>query len=352
MPATTGSVWSAGRVAACGGPRAPRDDQVRRKRRPCRYPKFRLAGVSLLAGLAGVLAAATPAPTHANVSYGDHARQVLDFWQAPSPRPTPVVFHIHGGGWVNGDKARVADLESYLAAGISVVSINYRYIQHATAAGIIPPVQWPVRDAARALQFVRSQAAAWNIDRQRIGATGGSAGACSSLWLAFHADLADPRSADPVARESTRLWCAAVENAQTSLDPQQMKAWTPNSKYGGHAFGFWPAPQDLKDRDNHFAPFLAARERLLPAIREYSPFEHVSADDPPVYLTYRTPPALGEDQRDPTHTANFGVKLQEKLRAAGAPCELVYPGAPDVRHALIRDYLIATLQAPAAPGKD
>jgi len=68
----------------------------------------------------------------------------------------------------------------------------------------------PLGDAARALQFVRSKAAEWNIDKTRIGATGGSAGACSSLWLAFHDDLADPKSSDPVARESTRLLCAAV----------------------------------------------------------------------------------------------------------------------------------------------
>src|SRR5690606_14405222 len=103
-------------------------------------------------------------------------------------------FHIHGGGWVNGDKARVADLERYLAAGISVVSINYRFVTHAILAGVRPPVQWPLEDAARALQFTRSQAQAWNLDPTRIAATGGSAGACSSLWLALHADLANPRS--------------------------------------------------------------------------------------------------------------------------------------------------------------
>ncbi len=315
-----------------------------------------LAGV--LIGLLGspLFAAQTPAkaeakqppqpkPTHANVPYGDRARQVLDFWQATSTRPTPVVLHIHGGGWVTGDKALVAGLEQYLAAGISVVSINYRYVSQAALAGIQPPVQWSLHDAARALQFVRSKAAEWNLDRARIGATGGSAGACSSLWLAFHADLADPKSSDRVARESTRLWCAAVAGAQTTLDPRQMKEWTPNSRYGGHAFGFWPDPTDLKRRDTRFADFLAARERVLPWIKEYSPFEHVSADDPPVYLIYTAPPALGQDQKDPTHTANFGVKLQERLREVGVACELVYPGAPDVKHPQVQHYLIATLKA-------
>src|SRR4029453_9586559 len=157
--------------------------------------------------------------------------------------------------------------------GISVVSINYRYASQAAADGVNPPVKAPLHDAARALQFVRSKAAEWNIDKQRIGATGGSAGACSSLWLAFHPDLAVKGGSDPIARESTRLWCAAVVGAQTSLDPAQLKEWTPNSRYGGHAFGFMPDPNDLKTRDTQFAAFLAARESVLPWIKEYSPYE-------------------------------------------------------------------------------
>ena len=171
----------------------------------------------------------------------------------------------------------------------------------------------PLHDAARALQFVRSKAAEWNIDKERIGASGGSAGACSSLWLAFHDDMADPKSGDPVARESTRLWCAAVVGAQTTLDPQQMKEWTPNSRYGGHAFGFM-GDQGHKTRDTQFDEFLAAPRRD-PALDQgvFALSSSSRADDPPIYLIYTAPPALGQDQKDPTHTSNFGVKLQEKL---------------------------------------
>jgi len=289
-----------------------------------------------------------PKATLAHVPYGTHERQVLDFWKAESSTPTPVLFNIHGGGWVSGDKGIVSSVDKYLAAGISVVSINYRYVTQAIMAGVKPPVEWPLHDAARALQFVRSKAAEWNIDKARIGATGGSAGACSSLWLAFHPDMAEPKSSDPVARESTRLWCAAVLGAQTTLDPKQMKEWTPNSRYGGHAFGFMPDPTDRKTRDTQFPEFLAAREKLVPWINEYSPYALVTSDDPPVALYFSAPPALGQEQRDPTHTANFGVKLQEKLRSVGVPCLLVYPGAPDVRYASAVEYLIATLKAPDA----
>jgi acetyl esterase/lipase len=287
-----------------------------------------------------------PTPTLANVAYGTHERQVMDFWKADSSRPTPLLFFIHGGGWNGGDKSRVASLvkvEQLLAAGISVVSINYRYVPQAHAAGIKPPVQAPLHDAARALQFVRSKAAEWNLDKARIGASGGSAGACSSLWLAFHADLADPKSSDPIARESTRLWCAAVSGAQTTLDPKQMKEWTPNSKYGSHAFGIF---KQVNGRDvSDFDLFLARRDEILPWIAEYSPYALVSSGDSPVYLYYSAPPALGQDQKDPTHTANFGMKLQERCREVGVPCDLVYPGAPGVKHATIQDYLIATLTA-------
>ena len=43
-------------------------------------------------------------PTFADVPYGDHERQVLDFYQAKTDKPAPVLFFIHGGGWVTGDK--------------------------------------------------------------------------------------------------------------------------------------------------------------------------------------------------------------------------------------------------------
>jgi acetyl esterase/lipase len=236
-------------------------------------------------------------------------------------------------------------LPEMLKNGISVVSIEYRFIQEAIADGVTPPVKGPLHDAARALQFVRSKAEEWNIDKVRIAASGGSAGACSSLWLAFHDDLADPRSDDPIARESTRLLAAAVTGAQTTLDPQQMKEWTPNSRYGSHAFGIFKEVNGRQVAD--FALFLEKRDSILPWIAEYSPYALVTADDPPVYLFYNAPPALGEDQKDPTHTSNFGVKLQEKCRSVGVTCELVYPDAPDVTHARVADYLIARLKAPA-----
>lgn len=282
-------------------------------------------------------AATVPKPTLSEVRYGEHERHVLDFWRAESKSPTPAVLVIHGGGWVGGSKERVdrfVDVAALLKEGISVVAINYRLIRRNPAEDTSPPVKAPLFDAARALQFLRSKAGEWNIDKTRIGAAGGSAGACSSLWLAFHDDLAEPKSPDPVSRESTRLTCAAVTGPQTTLDPAQMKEWTPNSTYGGHAFGF-----------KNFAEFLAGREAILPLIAEYSPFALVTPDDPPVSMAFKSAPEIGKDQKDPTHTANFGFKLAERCAEKNVSAELLYPGAPEVKHATPTAFLIAKLKS-------
>ena len=82
----------------------------------------------------------------------------------------------------------------------------------------------------------------------------------------------------------------------------------------------------------------------MPWIKEYSPYANVTADDPAVYLIYSSPPALGKEQRDPTHTSNFGVKLQEHCKSKGVECELVYPGASGIRHKSPTEFLISKLR--------
>jgi acetyl esterase/lipase len=286
-----------------------------------------------------------PAPTAESVPYGKHPRQVLDFYQAKSESVTPVVFAIHGGGWVNGNKDGYAGAaKRFNDAGISLVAINYRMVPEATEKGIEPPVKWPLEDAARALQFVRSKAKEWNLDKTRIGATGGSAGGCSSLWLAFHADMADPKSDDPVARESTRLFCAAVNGPQTTLDPKVLREWMPNYGYGGHAFKVTKGVS----KDGSFKSLMEHREELLPWIKEYSPLNHVTKDAPPIFMEFPSqdkPPVKGEEQKDPTHSAVLGLILKEKLDEAKVECIIVYPGQAHDKYKTSADFLIDRLKA-------
>ena len=286
-----------------------------------------------------VYAESVPSPTHTGVKYGPHGRNIFDFWQATSDSPTPLVLVIHGGGWNGGMKEDIhkfVDVSKLLQSGISVAAIQYRLIKH--TKDLKPPVKGPLHDSAHALQFLRYNATKWNIDPTRIGAAGGSAGGCTSLWLAYRDDLADPKNEDPVLRESTRLLCAAVTRPQTTLDPKQMKDWMPNSKYGAHAFG-------IKD----FKKFLAERENIAAWLAEYSPYALASADDPPVYLFFTQRPAMGKPVKDPTHSSNFGIGLQRHCKELGIGCEVMFPGASGVEHETTTDFLIATLKPNTTP---
>lgn len=273
------------------------------------FPRHLIAVLCLFAGAH----AFAQTPTKANVPYGEHEKQVLDFYQAKAEGATPLLFFVHGGGWMNGDKANPDFLAKCLENGISVVSINYRFIAEAQAEQITPPVKACLDDSARALQFVRSKASEWHIDKDRIGGCGGSAGGFTVLWLAFSPDMADAKSIDPVEHESTRLCCVMAFVPQTSLDPKQMKAWIPNNEYGNHAFGLGSMQE-----------FLDKRDSLMTWIERFSPYALASADDPPVLLFYDNPPNLGQPYKDPPHSGNYGAGIAEKLKAVGIEFEINY----------------------------
>jgi len=289
--------------------------------------------------------AAIIAPTYARVSYGETPWQVMDVWLAKSDSPAPIAVYIHGGAWEGGSRGSIQrlGLRPLLDAGISVVAIDYRLITPAIKAGIQPPVRWPMGDAARAIQFIRSKAAEWNLDKKRMGLMGGSAGACTSLWMAMHDDMADPKSTDPIARESTRVSCVAVYDAQTSLDPKQLREWFKNPTYGAHAFGIVKKREDGRLVSDMEACF-AAREHILQWIKEYSPIEHVSADDPPITLIYTHAPELPDHpQLDSVHGAAFGIHLKERLDALGVECHVAFPVSPESPDAEHIKFLIQKL---------
>lgn len=271
-----------------------------------------LAGMVLVLASSPVLAqpkkVELPKPDVQDAKYGPHERNVLDLWKAKSDKPTPLVVYIHGGGFRAGDKTTLAPalLSDCLKSGISVAAINYRFSQHA-------PFPAPMLDGARAIQFLRSRAAEWNLDPKRVAATGGSAGAGISLWIGFHDDLADPKSDDPVSRQSTRLSCMVVLGAQSTYDPRWIK-----KHIGGRAH-----------EHSALLPFygLKAEEidtpRAHKLFEEAAPMTYVSADDPPVFLFYSEPKGpLPDDARagQGIHHIKFGEALKEKLDPLKIEC--------------------------------
>ena len=306
--------------------------------------------------LDNVMAGTNPPPTLRHVAYGPDPEQTLDFYRARSSGPTPVAVYIHGGGWRRGDKSELNEVFHFhelLDAGIAVASINYRFCPPANPAPAVPAVFVPLHDAAQAIQFIRSRAREWGLDKARLGLWGTSAGADSTLWLATHPDMADPASADPLARESTRPLCAVAIVPQTSLDPRQMRAWVgPQLDFGAYAFGIGPA----NDRKASFAHFLAARERLRPWIEAYSPAALLTREGPPLFIDYRD---LGLVPHRPladyyTHSPRFGIGFYALAQRLGHECYLRYAGLDATRYGTWQNFLIAKLlggSGEAGPGR-
>jgi acetyl esterase/lipase len=253
-------------------------------------------------------------PTYENVRHGPHERNVLDFWQAKADQPTPVLVSIHGGGFVAGNKSVSQQLlKECLNAEISVAAINYRYSTQAIAPA-------PFQDGARAVQFLRSKAKDWHIDSKRFAATGGSAGAGIALWLGFHKDMADPKSDDPVLRQSTRLSCMVVFDGQTSYDPRFIRQLFPGKDI--HKVG---PLQKLFDFDPNKLDHLPPEKYRL--FEECSPITHVTKDAPPVLLFYNNRiDAEITNQGIGIHHPLFGKALKEKMDKLQIPCEVAAGG--------------------------
>ena len=249
-------------------------------------------------------------PTHADVHYGSHERQVIDFYQAKSDKPAPVIVYIHGGGFVAGDKRSInpAMVKGAQDAGISFAAINYRFVD---GDKILFPV--PQHDGARAVQFIRSKAREWNVDRRRVACFGGSAGAGISMWIGFHDDLAQPDSRDPVQRQSTRIQVIGTMGGQGTYDPVKIKELV-----GGraHEHPSLLKVYGLKSLDDAMHP--------TPAIQklydEAAAITHLTRDDPPLYMVYGEPDIVPPSDARPgqfIHHPNFGRQLKAKMDGLG-----------------------------------
>jgi hypothetical protein len=253
-----------------------------------------------------------PTPTHADVKYGPHERNVLDLWLAKSDKPTPLVVFVHGGGFVAGDKskAKAETIKRCLDAGVSFMAINYRFREHA-------PIQDILRDAARSIQFIRLHAAEYNIDQKRIASHGGSAGAGTSLWLAVHDDLADPNNADPVLRQSSRISAAGCMNGQATYN---MTEWE-------QVIGkFKPEWIRAEGEDTQFYHFKSRDDYQTPEgkkiLADCSMLRQITKDDPPIFMNCNIPDTEPENRGQLVHHPRHAKAVKQRCDEVGVKCEI------------------------------
>ncbi len=261
------------------------------------FPRHLIFAVCCL--VSAVLAApgqAADAPSiYKDVAYDDaDAAQKLDVYLAKSDKPMPAMVFIHGGGWRAGSKARVP---GWLMKGVrkgwfSVVAVEYRFTD-------IAPHPAQANDCMRAIQFVRHNAADWNIDPQRIGVTGGSAGGHLTLWVALHDDIADANSNDAVEKQSSRVACAVSFAGPTD--------WSLLGKLE-HKH---PAYRQLLG----YEPGTPADEMDAKAKKDVSPISFVSQDDPPVMQAH--------GDKDYIVPIQHARNMHERLQGVGVKTDLV-----------------------------
>ena len=271
-------------------------------------------------------------PSFGNVKYGEDERNVFDIWLADSETPTPLAVYIHGGGFKGGSKEKLKPekLNALLDAGISVAAINYRFVT-------TDPLPTAHHDARRAIQFMRSKADEWNIDKDRVAAFGGSAGAQICMWLAYSDDMADATSDDPIERESTRLLCVATAGGQTSAEREfyienilpllgenvpvevLVKSFNGENDPEKIRMKMWGA-DTLEEVDE--------------TTKQCSALRLISPDDPPIFMSYGMAPDAKKPSGDKNrlrgwliHHVVFGTKLKEKADELGVEADLSYPGS-------------------------
>ena len=107
-----------------------------------------------------------------NVTYctQGNSPQIMDVYFPEAGGPWPALVYVHGGAWMHGDKSEAGMLARLMTAqGYLVVSLNYR---------LYPAAQFPamIQDVKCAIRSLRANAAQYNLDPNRIGAVGVSAG--------------------------------------------------------------------------------------------------------------------------------------------------------------------------------
>ena len=251
-----------------------------------------LVGVGMAGGLILIARAAqTPSDLKLDkdVAYRMVAGKVLGMdivRPAEQAGPLPVILFIHGGGWQAGNKRDgLQTLYGLAKQGYVAASVQYR---------LAPDSHFPaqIHDVKAAVRYVRSHAQELNIDPDRIGIMGGSAGAHLALLLAT-TDRADGLEGTNEGDEvvSSRVQAVFSVAGPTDLTPVFPKS----SEYMVNAF----IGQTRADAPDQYA--------------KASPIHYVSAGDTPIFAVHGTKDELVPYEQVPAMVAacqKAGVSME------------------------------------------
>lgn len=199
-------------------------------------------------------------------------------------RPAPIVVYVHGGSWSSGDKADwqgMVDVPELLARGYLVASVDYRHA---------PQYEFPaqIEDVKCAIRFLRTNAAHFNLDPNKIGAWGHSAGGHLVSLLGTTTADAGFEGDGPYMDQSSRV--EAVVDMCGRADLRGMPADKASTVFG-------------------------VQSGSVHLLEHASPITFVSKDDPPFLILHGD-----KDDMVPLHASE---EFYERLKAAGVLVKLV-----------------------------
>jgi acetyl esterase/lipase len=276
-----------------------------------------VALLMLVALSATAMAQDTPRPftRQEDVVYGRKHGMALTldvFTPTESPSGAAVIWIVSGGYFSSHEAINPGPIREFLNRGYTVFAVVH---------GSQPKFTIPeaIEDVRRSVRFIRHNAERYNIDPNRIGVTGGSAGGHLSLMMGTTGDNGKPDATDPVERASSRV--AAVACFFPPTDFLNYGEEGVVALGSGILDGFRP-PFDF----NELSPQTRKFERITDEARrkeigkQISPVNHVTKDDAPTLIIHGD-----ADKLVPIQQAQ---RFVDKCQEAGVTVELVTkPGA-------------------------
>jgi acetyl esterase/lipase len=236
---------------------------------------FRTQPFDFLTALRGI--DSTSIRSHKRIGFAADKSLALNIYQPLNSGKYPGVIQVYGGAWRSGNPNNDEQFSHYLASrGYVVVAIDYRHApQHRFPAQLA--------DVKMAIEYVRSHAQDWEIDPERLGIIGRSAGGHLATLAAYQPE------AEPL--QAVVSYYGPVDLTAGYADP--------------------PVPDPIDSRQV-MRDFLGGTPADLPELyKQASPGQLVTRRLPPTLLVYGGQDHLVE--------LRFGRKLANNLQSFGTP---------------------------------
>jgi acetyl esterase/lipase len=207
--------------------------------------------------------------------------------------PLPVVVGIFGGAWMGGSKEQAQGIR-LAGRGYAVAAFNYRLSGVATF-----PAQ--IEDCKAAVRWLRANAKKYNLDPDRIGAIGHSAGGHLASLLGTSAGVKEFDKGDNLEFSSKVQAVCAMSGPTDFL---QMDAHAPKGAFLKHD------PANSPESRLIGGAIQENKEKVARA----NPITYVGKDSPPFLLIH--------GEADPVVPAHQAELLNEALKKAGVEVRL------------------------------